>query len=351
MKLNSLNHLHVFTLLLLGSIACNVVRSNDGQLQNEIVRRFNSDPDLNSVTVVVMDGNVTLSGRVASPEASARAESLSRISGVNLVENRISIDAPPEPVASDVDEPNVQAEETWQDRGYERIAEYMKTRMVQCGDSYYLLFGKTGLYQTKVAPVPEIWEERTWPAEALSEADRLNNKTPAPETWQGKWRFTINTPWRYFRERNWDPWRNDSVIKYFSFTYNIEGKWVFIEGITNNGTFNEIGEYKCQGDDIDLKSIPGGFHEPWNKEVSTGNPNSQVTDSNDLSQTYAIVGNTIFNRKTTVVFRTAEEFFKDSGKSSFSGLKYDIRKSLPTGLRFVNGQYLTPEDYKRLRSK
>jgi hypothetical protein len=79
--------------------------------------------------------------------------------------------------------------------------------------------------------------------------------------------------------------------------------------------------------------------------ITSGLP---VTSKNDLSDTYGIVRNVIFNKKTLVVFVTPEQFFNDSGKSSFDGLVYDRRSSLPAGLKFVDGRSLTPDDYRRL---
>lgn len=76
-----------------------------------------------------------------------------------------------------------------------------------------------------------------------------------------------------------------------------------------------------------------------------------TTGQTDLSDTYGIVGDTLFNKKTKVVFVTPEEFFADSGKSSFDGLTYDRMSSLPLGLQFVNGRKLTEVDYRRIQGR
>ena len=77
----------------------------------------------------------------------------------------------------------------------------------------------------------------------------------------------------------------------------------------------------------------------------TPTPVRENKSPNDLSDTYGIVGRTIFNKKTKVVFLTDKEFFKDSGKKSFERLKYERFTSLPRGLKFVNGKSVLPEEY------
>ena len=81
------------------------------------------------------------------------------------------------------------------------------------------------------------------------------------------------------------------------------------------------------------------------------NPGSLKKDPNNLSETYGIVNGTIFNKKTKVVFTSAEEFFADSGKKSFDGLTYDHMTSLPPGLRFADGHSLAEADYRRIQGR
>lgn len=61
----------------------------------------------------------------------------------------------------------------------------------------------------------------------------------------------------------------------------------------------------------------------------------------DLSATYGKVNHTVFNKKTRVIFATPQEFFDDSGVSSFEGLKFDELRRLPVDLRLVNGRRMT----------
>jgi hypothetical protein len=74
------------------------------------------------------------------------------------------------------------------------------------------------------------------------------------------------------------------------------------------------------------------------------NSSSSVSSNknpNDLSETYGIINATIFNKKTGVVFKSPEEFFRDSSKTSFANLIYDNVSRLPSNARFVNGRKLT----------
>jgi hypothetical protein len=72
-------------------------------------------------------------------------------------------------------------------------------------------------------------------------------------------------------------------------------------------------------------------------------PNEPKISGNDLSDTYGIVNGTIFNKKTHVVFATPQEFFRDSGKTSFANLIFDRSVRLPRDLYFVDGRKLTQQ--------
>jgi hypothetical protein len=89
---------------------------------------------------------------------------------------------------------------------------------------------------------------------------------------------------------------------------------------------------------------------PQTSQVQTANP-VQTTNSNDLRDTYGRAGYHIFNKKTKTFMYTAEEFFRDSGKTSFDGLIFDQVPYLPRGLKYVGGRPLTAEDYRRLEGK
>lgn len=73
---------------------------------------------------------------------------------------------------------------------------------------------------------------------------------------------------------------------------------------------------------------------------------SPMARPGDLTDTYGIVNETVYNKKTNVAFENAEQFFHESGYSSFNGLVMDRQKRLPPGLKFVDGRPLTPKDYK-----
>lgn len=71
----------------------------------------------------------------------------------------------------------------------------------------------------------------------------------------------------------------------------------------------------------------------------------------DLSVTYGIVNQTIFNKKTLVVFSTPQEFFSDSGVQSFDNLKFERHRRLPSDLRMVGGRRLTREEVARIEGR
>lgn len=64
----------------------------------------------------------------------------------------------------------------------------------------------------------------------------------------------------------------------------------------------------------------------------------------DVSATYGRVNQTIFNKKTRVIFSKPHEFFSDSGIRSFDDLVFDDLSSIPTDLRLTDGRKLTRKD-------
>ncbi|MDQ3816089.1 MAG: hypothetical protein M3362_00175 [Acidobacteriota bacterium] len=71
--------------------------------------------------------------------------------------------------------------------------------------------------------------------------------------------------------------------------------------------------------------------------------------SNDLSDTYAIYGETVYNKKTMTVFATPQEFMQDSGKTTVHGWVFDRVSTLPPGLHFIDGRPMTSADYQRAK--
>ena len=102
---------------------------------------------------------------------------------------------------------------------------------------------------------------------------------------------------------------------------------------------------------VEVVSSSVGQITPSPSSQPNSDRSSSGTRSNDLSDTYAIVGKVIYNKETNVVFTKPQEFFADAGKDSFNGLKYERRSSLPEGLQFVDGRKLTEADYQRLRGQ
>jgi len=77
--------------------------------------------------------------------------------------------------------------------------------------------------------------------------------------------------------------------------------------------------------------------------LQNSRPNQSYTSASannviDLSETYGILRWTVFNKKTHVVFQTPQEFFTDSGLTSFEGLKFDTHARFPADGRYINGQ-------------
>jgi hypothetical protein len=58
----------------------------------------------------------------------------------------------------------------------------------------------------------------------------------------------------------------------------------------------------------------------------------------DVSDTYGNANGTIFNKKTRVAFATPEEFFRDSGRTSFVGLVFDDVSRMPDDVVLVDGR-------------
>jgi len=254
---------------ILAMLSCSTPPNNDGKLQGEIARKLNGDAELTKVFVIVNDGVANLSGEVSGESAKSKAASLAKIEGVREVRSDIKVLSPtPAPVP--VSEATVETEnsaqindpptESWEERAYNFIHnEYLKNRLVQCGDSYFVLRGKTSLYQTKTEIQIEI-SGKVIPADVLSEADKLNNKKPLPERWKGWLRMRVLGPWRSYGGTNWNAWRDDGADpRAATVEYTPDGKWSVYEGYYGDEPiYEKIGEYKCVGNDIDVLSIPDG---------------------------------------------------------------------------------------------
>lgn len=316
----------------------------DGKIQGDIAQKL-TFAGINKVSVIVQNGIATLTGTVPDEVLLNQAEVVAKsVEGVKSVQSTVIVVAPtpeptPEPESPESTSDETEVPESWEERASAFLNEFMKGRLVNCSDSFYLLKGKTELYQTKKEPFVTIYNGEVFPAQGLSEADKLNGKKPVPETWRGHWGMGIQGPWRVYTNDHWLPWRDDPVNDGAALFYTADGKWIS-EDPEREHYYQKIGKYKCYGDAIDLESIPGS---PIDKNaVSQSNPN-------DLSETFGKVGNVVYNKKTMTVFIKPAEFFADSGKKSFNGLKFDEQTKLPSGLKFVGGRKLTDDDYRKLK--
>ncbi len=266
--------LHVFIAVYFGALCLACSSIPDGKIQGDIAQKLTS-AGIDKVSVIVQNGGVTLTGQVPDESLRGQAETLAKsVEGVRSVQSSVIVVFPtPEPtpeIEITENEPEeADPAELWQEKAMEFLIEYMKPRMATCGDSYFVLIGKTGLYQTKVETFVEIFEGKVLPAEELSEADKLNGKVPAPERWLGRWGVRIGSPWRYYYGDRWGQWRDDPPSgDVFNLRYSADGKWEFPPSLTQHGQYEKIGKYKCYDNDIDIESIPGG---PGDKPRSQSN--------------------------------------------------------------------------------
>lgn len=217
--------------------------------------------------------------------------------------------------------------------------DFWAKRIPQCSGLFYW-FRQRGteawLSECKHEPNVQAFGEELAPLE-LTEAQRLSHVDPLPVEFEGKGTMTIST----CRESYWNSTYGSQAfgewldtIKMDFRVRKIKSKWMVDEITPNKINTYQIPVYTCAQIEKYLKAL-----EPARSE------------NNNLSDTYGIVGNVIFNKKTMVVFVTPNQFFKDSGKRSFAGLTYDRINSLPPRLQFVNGRKLTDADYRRLQGQ
>jgi len=217
--------------------------------------------------------------------------------------------------------------------------DFWTKRIVQCSGAFYW-FRQRGteawLSECKHEPNVTAYGQELAPLE-LTEAQRLNHVDPLPVEFEGKGAMAIST----CRESHWDTTYGSSPFGEWLDTTKmdfrvrkIKSKWI-VDEITPNG--------------IETYQVPIYSCEQIQRYLNGLQPARSATT--DLSGTYGIVGNVIFNKNTGVVFTSPSQFFKDSGKTSFDGLIYDRMESLPPGLQFVNGRKLTDADYRRLQRR
>ena len=89
------------------------------------------------------------------------------------------------------------------------------------------------------------------------------------------------------------------------------------------------------------------FTQGLTASISLTGPTTVQKNPNDLREDFGIVGDTVFNKKRKIAYNHVEDFWRDSGKSSWEGLILDRMDRLPEGMHFANGLPLTPDDYCR----
>lgn len=241
----------VLSVFILGPSACSR-RIPDSELRTAIILKLSASESLGSINVSVQDGIVNLSGEVQSEADKAMAISLARIDGVKEVKNYLTVVAPtPEPETEIVeDEP-----QTWNERARAFLDDYLETRIVQCGDSYFVWVKQDGLYETKTYPEIQIGMERTFPGHELTPAERLNGgKEDTPETWDAQWNVKISGPWRSYSSNRWNAWRDDPVYKGDNIRYDPKGEFVVDK---DHGDFLKLSEPNCSDGDVDIATLMG----------------------------------------------------------------------------------------------
>jgi hypothetical protein len=93
-------------------------------------------------------------------------------------------------------------------------------------------------------------------------------------------------------------------------------------------------------------SLPGT--PPVSEYQQTKLSKAKEISRKDLSGTYGRVNKTIFNKKTQIVFSTPQEFFADSGMTSFDHLEFDEVACLPPRPRLINGRSLTKKEIESI---
>lgn len=103
MKIKFLTVLSLAVVLLLG--ACG--GKSDAELQTAAEKALKDDTTTSDVTVVVKDGEATISGEVSDDAAKAKAETLAKVEGVKSVKNDVTVKAPPPPPMASGDDATV----------------------------------------------------------------------------------------------------------------------------------------------------------------------------------------------------------------------------------------------------
>lgn len=348
-KRNKIIHCLILAALVLVSACTPAIP--DGKIQSDIAQKLTS-AGINKVSIVVLNGAVTLTGEVPYENLRQQVDVLAKsVEGVKSVQSSVIVVAPtPEPTI----ESEVAKEPTsLQEEAQLEAENYWNKFIFNCGESDFMYSHRPAVPKSASRyydqPLDIYYEMRNLSISTdgdtpnpRSEADRLNEQSsPTGIEWSGNTSISASPMRVYlsqdtpdgFTSEGWNKWREESNALFKVELSKRNGKWAFGEirslGAHGAGDFKKA---NCQ-------QIPGAV--PSQSKEQGG--------QNDISQTYGKVGNVIFNKKTLTVFTKPAEFFKDSGKKSFNGLKYDVQSELPAGLKFINGRKLTDEDYSKLR--
>lgn len=277
----------------------------------------------------------------------------------------------------------------------QQMRSFWARKVARCGDSYYTQsrFGNITEFKGFFTSLDPPW--------ALSEADRLNGY---------EYKTFIRADARlsrYFNlsEKTWSNWRDKGFPETgpaSNLIMKFQGKWIvededrsissFLSTINCSelpwvsGRYGvELDKYCSRTYDSQARAIHSGSN-PYSWSCRTGsNVEIQIdmnhacqfqhgrtfeaaldkskgfdgwycrqtprANANDLSDTYGYLNTYIFNKKTKVIFTTPEQFFADSGRTSFVGLKYDMVTHLPPSLRFADGRPLTTADIVRIEGR
>lgn len=207
------------------------------------------------------------------------------------------------------------------DEANDRARRYFSQLFTQCGDSVFTNEWSDILRSSHVLQFKNggITFDSTQP---VSNAERLNGIE-----WKGQFRLFATAQRVRNSNGTWDPWED-------------------FNGKLTRWHFTVI--KKTTGWQVDPN--PYSSWKNFSKIECSVSPSGEVLirDPNDLSDTYGYLKPYIFNKKTLVIFTTPEQFFSDSGRNSFVGLKYDVVKRLPSDLRYVGGRRLTPAEYAQM---
>lgn len=316
----------------------------DGRIYGDITEKLAAS-GFNTISVDVKDGVVTLTGQLPTETGRLSVNTIAKdVKGVKSVQNNVIVVAPtpestPEPENISDGTPTLDAEA-------QKISEeFWNKILTKCGDTYYFKIQYLPYSEDYIAFQSEPYisvEGTTHQPKDLTPAEKLNNIDPFPVEWSGEIRLSYSIKRSRRSERiyggsdgKWSEWSDQEATQTIELS-KAKGKWQLNNPkvVLNHRT--NIAPVKCS--EVDGAS-----------PVSTKPTTTRQT--NDISDTYAKVGNFIYNKKTMTVFTKPVQFFSDSGIDSFNGLRYDEKSELPSGLKFSDGRRLTEEDYRSLRDK